>query len=130
MRAQWALQLAGLPFTSVHYLPLAHVMGIKRLQVRMRGGSSKSGSSSFLTLPTSAALHAVLHVLVIKALQVRGSTMADTASLHCCACSSLRMSTVQVSAKVCAAAATAAAVCSPCPNLLHYMLQAVAACKG
>jgi hypothetical protein len=40
MRAKWALQLAGLPFKSVHYLPLAHMLGIKRLQARSSSSSS------------------------------------------------------------------------------------------
>lgn len=40
MRARWALILVGLPYKEVHYLPLSHVVGIKRLQV-------SAGISSF-----------------------------------------------------------------------------------
>ncbi|KAF6264084.1 hypothetical protein COO60DRAFT_1698526 [Scenedesmus sp. NREL 46B-D3] len=46
MRAKWALQLAGLPFTSVHHLPLAHVLGIKRLQGRVGQGPAAPTASS------------------------------------------------------------------------------------
>jgi hypothetical protein len=66
MRAQWALQLAGLPFTIVHYLPLSHVLGIKRLQVPHSSSSSGSSSSSCPTLPASAAMHA-LHQCALPA---------------------------------------------------------------
>uniref|UniRef100_A0A383VTK7 GST N-terminal domain-containing protein n=1 Tax=Tetradesmus obliquus TaxID=3088 RepID=A0A383VTK7_TETOB len=46
MRAKWALQLAGLPFAAVHYLPLAHVAGIKRLQRRFNQGPGAATASS------------------------------------------------------------------------------------
>ncbi|WIA42269.1 hypothetical protein OEZ86_008285 [Tetradesmus obliquus] len=46
MRAKWALQLAGLPFDAVHYLPLAHVAGIKRLQRRFNQGPGAATASS------------------------------------------------------------------------------------
>jgi hypothetical protein len=58
MRAKWALQLAGLPFTSVHYLPLAHVMGIKRLQVRSSSSLLQCSSRSMVA---AEAVEAISH---------------------------------------------------------------------
>lgn len=59
MRAKWALQLAGLPYTAVHYLPLAHIAGIKRLQSGFGMGAGATSATASSKSPVATPVLAV-----------------------------------------------------------------------